>query len=1012
MSPIDGIHAILEGKLRSYSHEYPCDSPDQKRWFHMHVTPFENTKIVGAVVTHTDITRRKLAEISQQESEAELKQAQACAHIGSWYWEKSTEVITVSDELLRIFQFDKVPDFAAQCGTMYSEETWNTLNAEVQKTLQTGIGYNLELPARRSDGTAIWINTRANLAFNEKKEIVGLRGTVQDITERKTISEQLKLIQERFQLVIDATNDGIWDWDVPSGRVYRSQRYLDLVGAVSGQDTVDFDFFKRTVHPDDLPGALRHIQDHIDGLTPRIEFDYRLAQQSQNVRWLQVKGRVVRRDSQGLPLRIVGTLTDVTASRTAEIVLREREQQLARVLAGSSQGFWDLNVQTRSLKVDARLEEMLGYGQGEMNTAFDHWQDYVHPQDLELIGSTIESHVAGESAGSELELRMKAKTGEWKWFLSRGRVVTWDDAGKPLMMSGTQTDITERKQFESEQREAATVFSSSYEGIMVLNTELLVTKVNPAFVRITGYSSDEVKGNLPHFLSSGKHETKFFEEIWTAVNSIGFWSGEVWDRRKNGESYAALMSISATRSQSNTVLHYVVVFSDISKFKEHELEMDRITHYDPLTGVPNRRLLSERLGNAINRARITERALAVCVLDIDNFKLINDEQGHSVGDQVLIGLVANLRGIMRVDDTMARLGGDEFVLLLSGIASTNECAQILNRVLKAVGTPISVAQGTLVVTASIGVSLFPDDNADPDALLRHADQAMYQAKEAGKNRYCLFDLESNQKAQVHRTYLDLLRGALLNGQFELHYQPKVNLHTGKVVGAEALIRWNRPGIGLISPGDFLPHIYGSELETPLGEWVIKTALAQAATWRREGIELCVSVNISPQHLLNSGFHAYLIQALQNHPELPASCFELEVLETAAIADIALAVKILTQCRALGVQFSLDDFGTGYSSLTYLRKLPIDTLKIDQSFVRDMLHDAEDMSIVQGVIQLGDAFKKSIVAEGVESLTHCAALLAMDCWMVQGYGIARPMQPDLFANWVEAWLKDKKWLNLA
>jgi EAL domain-containing protein (putative c-di-GMP-specific phosphodiesterase class I) len=288
---------------------------------------------------------------------------------------------------------------------------------------------------------------------------------------------------------------------------------------------------------------------------------------------------------------------------------------------------------------------------------------------------------------------------------------------------------------------------------------------------------------------------------------------------------------------------------------------------------------------------------------------------------------------------------------------------------------------------------------------------MYQAKEAGKNRYCFFDLVRNQKAQAHRSYLDLLKVALLEDQFELYYQPKVNLRSGEVVGAEALIRWMRPGVGLVSPADFLPHVYGSDLEVPLGDWVIKNALAQLADWRQNGFDFCVSVNISPHHLLNGSFYKNLVQALALHPNLPASCFELEVLETAAIADINLAIEILTQCRQLGIKFSLDDFGTGYSSLTYLRKLPIDTLKIDQSFVRDMLHDAEDFGIVQGVIQLGEVFKKEIVAEGVETLSHGAALLGMNCWIVQGYGIARPMQAIDFVEWSIYWTESENWVGL-
>jgi predicted signal transduction protein with EAL and GGDEF domain len=333
-------------------------------------------------------------------------------------------------------------------------------------------------------------------------------------------------------------------------------------------------------------------------------------------------------------------------------------------------------------------------------------------------------------------------------------------------------------------------------------------------------------------------------------------------------------------------------------------------------------------------------------------------------------------------------------------------------VLLGVSAPVQLANATVSIGASIGVSLYPQDNADTDTLLRHADQSMYLAKEAGKNRYSLFDLESNQKAQTHRSFLESLRGALASAQFELYYQPMVDLRDGCIVGAEALLRWRSPQRGLVEPAQFLPHMAGSDLETPIGDWVIRTALAQAAQWRSQGLALCISANISAHHLLNPSFGQRLAQALAIEPTLPPECVKLEVLETAAIVDINLAVDILVQCRKLGVHFALDDFGTGYSSLTYLRKLPVDTLKIDQSFVRDMLVDSDDMGIVEGVIRLGEAFRKTIVAEGVETLEHGSALLAMGCTLAQGYGIARPMPAAQFMDWCARWRSEQRWLAWA
>lgn len=351
------------------------------------------------------------------------------------------------------------------------------------------------------------------------------------------------------------------------------------------------------------------------------------------------------------------------------------------------------------------------------------------------------------------------------------------------------------------------------------------------------------------------------------------------------------------------------------------------------------------------------------------------------------------------------------MLLLVDIASPEECTLILNRVLAAVCSPVKIDGVWVAVSASIGVCLYPDDDGDADTLLRHADQAMYMAKESGKSRYHLFDPESDRKAQVHRKYLDRLRMAMEEQEFVLYYQPKVDLLTGVVFGVEALIRWQHPEKGLLAPAEFLPHINGSELEKPLGDWVINAALAQAAVWHDCGLMLSVSANVSAEHLLQPDFYDCLCTALQNNPGVPASQFELEVLETAAIADIEQAVAILRRCHGLGVHFALDDFGTGYSSLTYLRKLPVDTLKIDQSFVRDMLNDADDLGIVQGVIRLASAFNRQVIAEGVETLEHGAALLRMDCPRVQGYGIARPMPADNVVAWSRQWAQDAAWLAL-
>jgi len=829
------------------------------------------------------------------------------------------------------------------------------------------------------------------------------------------LSEMLRVATSRTEakrLLLDAvvsgTSDAVFVKDLQGRYLLLNQAGAQVVGkpveALLGRDDTqlfDAQTARRLMDIDRSVLAQGHMQSHEEHVS---------TQDGKTLDVWVTKGPVTNDD--GHIVGLFGISRDITERKAAAAMLLQREQQLARVIAGSDQGYWDWNLQTNTFEVSARWEQMLGYAPGEMDVSPENWGKLVHPDDLPIALESIRAHCAGETPVHEAEFRAHTKAGGWCWILTRGRIVERTADGLPLMMSGTHTDITERKQFEMAQKEASTVFASSYEGIMVVSPQMRITKINPAFTRITGYSAEDIVGRSPAVLSSGRQDAVFYRAMWDSLVQHSFWSGELWNRRKTGELYAELLSISAVREASGAVLHYVGVFSDISQLKSHEAELDRIAHYDPLTGTPNRRLLADRLDQAVVRAARSGNALAVCFLDLDGFKDINDRLGHAAGDALLVGVTSNLHHVLRADDTLARMGGDEFVLLLADIASPEECSLILDRVLQATSAPIQMEGHSISITASIGVSLFPTDNSDADSLLRHADQAMYQAKEAGKNQYHLFDPEADRQVQVHRKLLETLRRSLRVGEFVLHYQPKVNLRTGVLVGVEALLRWQHPERGLLTPAEFLHFMDGTDLEKPLGEWVIHTALEQASLWQRQGLAVQVSVNISAAHLLDESFYDFLRGALEHHPELLAGRIELEVLETAAIADINHAVTVLRRCRELGVHFALDDFGTGYSSLTYLRKLPVDLLKIDQSFIRNMLVDPDDLGIVEGVIRLAAAFNRAVIAEGVETLEHGAALLRLGCDLVQGYGIARPMPPEQLAQWLAQWNTDAAWVGLA
>jgi len=575
----------------------------------------------------------------------------------------------------------------------------------------------------------------------------------------------------------------------------------------------------------------------------------------------------------------------------------------------------------------------------------------------------------------------------------------------------TFTDITERKKTETRLKLAASVFSHAHEGIMITDAAANIVDVNDTFSRITGFSRSEVLGKNPRILHSDRHDEAFYKAMWTDLTTRGCWQGEIWNRRKNGSLYAEHLSITAVNDVDEATLHFVALFSDITDLKEHQRQLERLAHYDALTGIPNRVLLADRLHQAIAQSRRHQRSLALVYLDIDGFKEVNDAHGHEMGDQLLIALAQRLRDTLREGDTLARLGGDEFVAVLTDLETRNECDAVLSRLLQAAASPVKIRQHTLQLSASLGVTLFPHDNCDADTLLRHADQAMYQAKQAGKNRYQMFDPEEDRLTRSHQKSLRRIDEALANNELALFFQPKVNMRTGAVIGAEALIRWYHPERGMLPPCEFLPLLEGSELAIRIGEWVIDTALAQIAAWRRQELDLTVSVNIAANHLQQDDFLARLRNKLAAHPEILPDRLELEVVESAALEGVAQISQLIDECQALGVRFSLDDFGTGYSSLTYLRRLPASVLKIDQSFVRDMLWDLGDLAIVEGVIGLATAFRRTVIAEGVETSEHGELLLRLGCDLAQGYGIARPMPADELPGWIAGWRPHPAWSAL-
>jgi diguanylate cyclase (GGDEF)-like protein len=467
-----------------------------------------------------------------------------------------------------------------------------------------------------------------------------------------------------------------------------------------------------------------------------------------------------------------------------------------------------------------------------------------------------------------------------------------------------------------------------------------------------------------------------------------------------------IVSIEATLAPDRLSCNAVV--TDITTLKAQQRQLEHIAHYDLLTKLPNRVLLADRLQHAMTQCQRRGRTLAVAYLDLDGFKEVNDQYGHSVGDDLLVILANRMKLALREGDTLARIGGDEFVAVLVDLERMQDATPVLIRLLQSASAPVAMVGAALQVSASIGVTIYPEDASDAEQLLRHADQAMYQAKQAGRNRYHLFDVHHDVEQQNRHENIARIQRALMQHEFVLHYQPKINMRTGEVIGLEALIRWQHPERGLLLPAEFLPITENHPLSVEIGEWVLETALAQMSAWHASGQDMAVTVNIAAHQLQQANFVSRLAAMLAAHPELEHRLLELEVLETSALQNMAQVSDIMQACHALGVSFALDDFGTGYSSLTYLKHLPADLLKIDQSFVSGMLADADDRAIVEGVIGLVHAFHREVIAEGVETSAHGDLLLKLGCELAQGYGIARPMPAADVPGWLALW--KQKWSN--
>lgn len=643
----------------------------------------------------------------------------------------------------------------------------------------------------------------------------------------------------------------------------------------------------------------------------------------------------------------------------------------------------------------------------------EHWSDLigltdydVFPEEYADIYYRLEKQVfAGITVAHEIQ-EMLDNEGNKGWVDNRKYPIR-DENGKITGLFGIARDITELKLLEQNLRISATAFETQ-EGILVTDADRVILRVNQAFTNITGYTAEEVIGKNPNMLSSGRHDAAFYAAMWENVNNMGAWVGEVWNRRKNGEVYPEHLTITAVKDPAGTVINYVATLAEITMSKAAAEEIQRLAFYDPLTSLPNRRLLLDRLRQALTASARSGKDGALMFIDLDNYKTLNDTLGHEVGDILLQQVASRLADCVREADTVARIGGDEYVVMLEGLSEENlmaaaQAKAVGEKILTALNQPYQLATHEYQSTASIGVALFSNHDQSLENLLKHADIAMYQAKKAGRNTMRFFDPQMQDAINIRVDFERELRKALEQQQFQLHYQIQVD-NLGCPLGAEALIRWLHPERGLVSPFHFIPLAEETGLILPIGQWVLDTACAQLKAWQQDELtrDLTLSINVSAKQFYQADFVAQVNAAVQHYRINPMR-LKLELTESMLLDNIDSTIATMNALKELGIRFSLDDFGTGYSSLQYLKRLPLYQLKIDQSFVRDIAADSSDQAIVRTIIAMAHTLNLNVIAEGVESEEQRQLLLNAGCAHYQGYLFGKPAPIAQFEAVLEAGL---------
>lgn len=844
-------------------------------------------------------------------------------------------------------------------------------------------------PFPRLDGTVDYVSWRLVPWRQEDGSVGGLIMYTEVHTPQVVAERRSQRYKSEMQALLEATRAVPWRLDLESGRFSQIGPNIEALLGYPASSWIDLDVWASRIHPEDREQALEQcLGQSAQGKDHDIE--YRAISAAGNTVWIR-DAVSISKDAEGRPIALSGLFIDISEQKEAECRIRESKQEYRSVIETSGDGFWLTDGNGVILETNDAYARLSGYSKEELvGMRISDLDATEQPKDT---ARRIEEIVRNGSA--LFESRHRRKSGEI-WDVEISTSFSPAKGGRFFVFT---RDITERKQNQQELRLVAEVFRNSSEGIVITDPQGVIVKVNDAYCDIMGYARDEVIGAKPSKVKSERHDHEFYRLMWQSLTKDGYWVGEVWDRRKNGEVFPKWLSINAVHDDSGVLTNYVGTFSDISALKGAEQELQQLAYYDPLTRLPNRALFQDRCENEFNTSRRFGYQCAVLFMDLDRFKLVNDTLGHAAGDEMLIEVSQRLLNKVRAADTVARMGGDEFTVLLPRLKNSDAAAVVAQGIIHELLKPLTLRGEEIRVGASIGIAIYPGDGENYATLTRRADAAMYEAKKSGRGQYHFYSDYMDKAAHDYLSFERDLHRAVEQKQFSLLFQPQIDAATEQVVHCEALLRWHHPRRGLVSPEQFIHIAEDTGLIIPIGEWVLEEVCRCITAWRAKGLSMpSVAINLSARQFTHEDLQQRILGILGRYG-VSVDEIALEITESVAMENAESTLQRLSSLAECGFSIAIDDFGTGYSSLSYLKTFPVNKLKLDRSFVMDIPQDSNDVAISSAVIQMANSLGIEVVAEGVETAAQRDFLLSEGCRIMQGFFFSKPLPIADFVDYL-------------